>query len=372
MCEMTNACMCEMTNPAPSDTRDLSPLLPDRHPEPDFFVCDIFDAMPKADTASMVHPLFSLSTKPDYRIREYERNGSFLRIKPGSDGAATVHDRDVLIYCISQCMAALNEGRKIERKMRFRAHDLLKTTNRKTSGEGYRLLQAALARLQGTQIETDITTGGKEVWKVFSFIESAETIKETRDGRMQEVEVTLSDWVFNAIRERGGDILTISRDYFRLRKPLERRLYEIARKSCGQQRKFQYRVATLHEITGSASTLPEFRRMLTKIIDDNLEHGHIPDYTFELSNDLVIIRPKASFTKAFAPAPSQISQVRLRDGIHDAAKKHSEGWDTYALEDQWRDMLAGKNEVPENPEGSFIGFVKWYVAENGSARGGRF
>lgn len=359
--------LCEMTNPLSSDTRDLSPLLPERHPEPDFFVCDIFDAMPKADTASMVHPLFTLSTKPDHRIREYKRNGNFLRIKPGSDGAATVHDRDVLIYCISQCMAAINRGQKVDRKMRFRAHDLLKTTNRKTSGEGYRLLQAALARLQGTQIETDITTGGKEVWKVFSFIESAEIIKETRDGRMLEVEITLSDWVFNAIREKGGDILTISRDYFRLRKPLERRLYEIARKSCGQQRKFQYRVESLHEITGSASTLPEFRRMLTKIIEDNLEHGHIPDYTFELNGDVVSIRPKSAFRKAFEETPAMADRIGLKTEIHTAAKKHASGWDTHALEQKWRDMLHGKGENPDNPEGSFIGFVKWYVSENGCA-----
>jgi hypothetical protein len=367
MCEMTKSFMCKMTNRPEPEPKDLSPLLPDRHPEPDFFVCDIFDAMPKADTASMVHPLFTLSTKPDYRIREYSRNGNFLTIKPGSDGAATVHDRDVLIYCISQCMAAINQGQKIERKMRFRAHDLLKTTNRKTSGEGYRLLQAALARLQGTQIETNITTGGKEQWKVFSFIDSAETIKETRDGRMQEVEITLSDWVFNAIREKGGDILTISRDYFRLRKPLERRLYEIARKSCGQKAMHHYRIQTLYEITGSASTLPEFRRMLTKIIKDNQAHMHIPDYVFELEGDLVKIRPKKEFTDAYEPPATAIDQVSLKSGIHEAAKKHAQGWDTYALESDWRNMLAQKKVVPDNPEGSFIGYVKKYVQRHGSA-----
>jgi len=361
--------MCEMTNLPTTEIRDLSPLLPDRHPEPDFFVCDIFDAMPKADTASMVHPLFSLSTKPDYRVRDsYKRNGKVLTIKPGADGAATVHDRDILIYCISQCMAALNEGRKIERKMRFRAHDLLKTTNRKTSGEGYKLLQAALARLQGTQIETNITTGGKEVWKVFSFIESAETIKETRDGRMQEVEITLSDWVFNAIAEKGGDILTISRDYFRLRKPLERRLYEIARKSCGQQPKFQYRLETLYEITGSASTRPEFRRMMTNIIEANQKHGHIPDYTFEIEDDLVTIRPKRAFSEAYKPPPSSVDRVPLKHGIHERAKKYASGWDVYFLEAEWRAMLQSKNTLPEKPEGSFIGFVKWYVEKHGNAR----
>ena len=42
-------------------------LLPDRHPTADFFVCDILDALPKDDMATMEHPVFSLSTRPDLR-----------------------------------------------------------------------------------------------------------------------------------------------------------------------------------------------------------------------------------------------------------------------------------------------------------------
>ena len=41
------------------------PLLPDRHPQKDFFILDISDVVPKDDMASMEHPLFSLATKPD-------------------------------------------------------------------------------------------------------------------------------------------------------------------------------------------------------------------------------------------------------------------------------------------------------------------
>jgi hypothetical protein len=33
-------------------------------------------------------------------------------------------------------------------------------------------------------------------------IEKARIVRETREGRMQEVEVKLSDWVFNAIRAK--------------------------------------------------------------------------------------------------------------------------------------------------------------------------
>lgn len=46
-------------------------LLPVRHPTGDFFVCDIFDAVPKDDLATMEHPVFSLATRPDQRILNY-------------------------------------------------------------------------------------------------------------------------------------------------------------------------------------------------------------------------------------------------------------------------------------------------------------
>lgn len=356
-------------------SRDLekpyrSPLLPVRHPEPDFFICDIFDAAPKSDTASMEHPLFTLSTKPDMTPREYRKGDSWLKVSPSDLGLATVHDRDILIYCISQCMARLNKGLPVHRTLRFNVHDLLKTTNRATNNLGYERFKAALNRLQSTRIETNITTGGHEQWEVFSFIDRAKTIKESRDGRMMALEITLSDWVFNAIDAKSGDILTISREYFRLRKPLERRLYELARKHCGQNAKWQFRVETLHERTGSTSTLKEFRRMLKSIIAANITHNHIPDYTFELSGATVVMRPRRDFTEVYSEPeiPTAMDKVILRGSGHETAKRFAQGWCTHHLEGKWRNWLGGKGVVPENPEGSFVGFVKSYVSKNGSAR----
>jgi len=122
------------------------PLLPDRDPQRDFFVCDIINAAPKADVGSMEHPIFSLSTKPDLRPRHYEHNGLSIDIKPSSDGIATVHDRDILIFCISQLIRALNDGREVSQLVRFQASDLLRATNRMTTGRGYDLLKANLAQ----------------------------------------------------------------------------------------------------------------------------------------------------------------------------------------------------------------------------------
>lgn len=356
-----------MSESSEKNQRNL--LLPERHPQPDFFICDIFDAAPKSDTASMEHPLFSLATKPDMKPREYREGDNWIKISPSNLGLATVHDRDILIYCISQCMERLNKGLPVHKTLRFNAYDLLKTTNRNTSDKGYQGFKTALERLRGTSIQTNITTGGKEQWDLFGFIDSARVIKESRDGRMQAIEITLSDWVFNAINEKSGEILTISRDYFRLRKPLERRLYELARKCCGQNKKWHFRLETLHKRTGSTSTLKEFRRMVKKIIDDNKEHQHIPDYTFELKKDLVVIRPRGTFIEVYSEdeKPSEVDKIKLKPSAFEIGRKQAAGYDIYFLEREWRNMLVAKKSIPDNPEGSFVQYVKWYVNQNGAA-----
>ena len=249
----------------------VAALLPDRHPQRDLFICDVVDAVLKSDIESMTHPVFALSTSPAMKTVRYENGGNYLQISPSQFGRATIHDRDILIYCISQCMHALNAGEKISRRMRFRASELLIATNRQTSGRGYELLKNAFRRLQGTQIETNIRREGEEQFKVFGLIEAAHVIRETRDGRMIEVEVVLSDWIFDAIEDQH--VLTLNRRYFRLRRPLERRLYEIARKHCGHQRMWRIGLDALRAKCGSESSRREFRRLVRSIVERDFQGG---------------------------------------------------------------------------------------------------
>jgi plasmid replication initiation protein len=339
-----------------------SPLLPDRREQNDFFVCDIFDAAPKADMAAMEHPIFSVSTKPDYRERRYENGQHWVAVKPSGEGLATVHDRDILIYCISQIMAALNEGREVSQIVRFKAYDLLQATNRGTDGRGYQQLRAALARLRGTTIETNITTNDLEILEGFGLIDSYKIVRETREGRMLDLELKLSDWVFNAIR--ANEVLTIHRDYFRLRKPLERRIYEIARKHCGQQSSWKIGIAKLQNKCGSSSTLKEFRRLIRNIVEQDEMHNHLPDYAIRLdeAGDMVGFtkRKDGSLGKgAQAPLPLDgLNTVRsLKPDTFLEAKECAPGWDVYYLEQEWRAWIT---EPPRNPDKAFLGFCrKW-------------
>jgi len=343
-----------MTQLELDDQRETrSPLLPDRHPTPDFFVCDIFDAVPKSDMASLEHPVFSLSTKPDHRIRKYEHGDCFIEIKPSADGLATVHDRDVLIYCISQLMTAINNKDKaVSQTVRFKGYDLLKATNRVTNGQGYDGLKAALERLAGTRISTNIVTGGQEIFQNFGLIESSKIVRETRDGRMQEVEVKLADWVYNAIRQ--NEVLTLHRDYFRLRKPLERRIYEIARKHCGRQTSWKISLPLLQKKCGSCSTLKEFRRLVGKIVAEDTKFQHMPDYAIEMEDDMVTFRNRE---RLLAAAETRHT-VQLQPETYHDAKIVAPGWDIYLLEQEW---LGWMTEPPRNSDAAFIGFCrKWY------------
>lgn len=332
-----------------------SPLLPDRHPTQDFFLCDVLDAAPKGDIASMEHPVFSLSTKPDMRPREYHHRGLYVAIKPSSDGLATVHDRDILIFCISQLIRAKNEGRPIEQTVRFNASDLLRATNRITTGRGYDLLKKALERLAGTRISTNITTGGTEVFETFGLIERAKIVRETREGRMQEIEVKLSDWVFNAVESH--EVLTLNREYFRLRKPLERRLYELARKHCGGQGEWRCGLDLLRKKCGSGSTIYEFKRMVAEIVKEDEAHDHIPDYALRMSEG----KDQVIFTNRDAPLGLiEVSPniPQLDPEVYDLARALAPGWDVRVIEQEWRAWI---KERPKNTERAFLGFCRaWY------------
>lgn len=338
-----------------------SPLLPDRQEQGDFFVCDIFDAAPKGDMASMAHPIFSLSTKPDHRVRRYEdeTGKNYLEVKPSSEGVATIHDRDVLIYCISQIMAAINEGRVVSRTVRLRAFDLLKATNRVTDGRGYDALKSALVRLQGTQIETNIVTGGTEQMDLFSIIDRARIVRQTRDGRMQEIEIQLSDWVFNAIQAQ--EVLTLHRNYFRLRKPLERRIYEIARKHCGRQSAWRVSLEVLQRKCGSTSTSREFKRLVGSIVTQDESHDHMPDYAVRLDGNFVVFQNRGTMIKE-TPVKDEITSIKLSSAAYETAREAAPGWDVYHLEQEWRTWMEdGGLDAPKSPDKAFIGFSrKWF------------
>lgn len=237
-----------------------------------FFVADVLDPAPKNDVVSMEHPIFALRAG-DMQVRRYEHNGHTLTVLPGATGCATIHDKDLWIYCISQLIEAANRGRDIAPTVRFTAFDFLTATQRDTSGRAYERLIEMLRRLKGTVVETSIETGGLRARRGFGLIEGWRVIEQSQDGgRMVAIEVDLPKWLFRSVQEKR--VLTLSSAYFRLRKPLERRVYELARKHCGKQPLWRISLTILHQKSGSTGALRRFRFEMKALA----ESGNLPDY----------------------------------------------------------------------------------------------
>ena len=275
------------------DLEKKSHLLPVRHPQQDFFIADIFDSPSmKDDIASMEHPLFALKAG-DCRPRKYEHNGVMIEIRPAVQiGMATIHDKDIWIYCISKMMAALNKGELINRTVRFTAYDFLVTTNRRTDGDSYERMKDSLDRLRGTTVTTNIETATRREARGFGLIDSWHIIEEEeKTQRMIAIEVTLPDWLYRSVKDKA--VLSISPNYFRLRKPLDRRIYELARKHCGKQRSWSISIELLHKKTGSTAPIRNFKIAIKSLVESN----DLPDYKLEydIEKNIVIFKNISSF-----------------------------------------------------------------------------
>lgn len=267
--------------------RNLKTLRPHKYQQIDFFIADEIDIVNFRDElASMEHPFFALKGG-DMRVREYVNGNVSVTISPNvKNGMATIFDKDVWIYAISKLCQAMYKEQPISRTVRFTAYDFFVTTNRDTGGRNYKLLEKALDRLAGTRITTNIQhCVDKREAIGFGLIDSWHVVEEQK-GKLEVgmVEVTLPDWLYEAITKTK--VLKISPDYFRIRKAIDRRLYEIARKHCGSQHQFQISLEKLYLKTGSTAIKDKFKyniKQLAKIND-------LPDYeiSYEAEKDYVI------------------------------------------------------------------------------------
>lgn len=351
----------EISKPADRLALKEEQLLPVRHPQGELFLCDLGDVPLKDDSASMEHPIFALSTKPDTRERTYTHNGNTLTVTPSSVGLATIYDKDVLIFAISQIMEAKNSGRPYSKKITFNATDFLRFANRMTNGRGYEGLNDALKRLRGTSLETNIRTNGEQQIEGFGLIDKYHIRKKLDDGTVTDWGITLSDWMFNAIE--ANEVLTLHPDYFRLRKPLERRIYEIVRKHCGKQKRWKVSIELLLKKTGSQTPLWKFRQLLKPI----MEADHLPDYSACYEGDkqdFVIF-----FNRNEESKPLTINgRIVLHTETYAKAREAAPSWDVYHLEQEWRSWMNSKSmERPQNPDSAFVGFCKQWFAKHGRA-----
>lgn len=157
-----------------------------------------------------------------------------------------------------------------------------------------------------------------------------------------------------------------------LRRPLERRPYEIARKHCGSSPQWQISIANLRTKTGSTLTAKRFRQNLRGII----EKDETPFHRLELDDeDLLIARPRAKPANEYAPT------INLPERAEDKAREiaSSLGWDYYELRGNWLGFAqaeSAKGNPPKNADAAFGTWakiqkncVKWRLSPPMTANG---
>ncbi len=256
---------------------------PTRSAQLDFFVADILDVSPKDDQFSMEHPVFSISKRRDTSIFRYEHRDVMVEVVPSALGRATQTDKDILIYCASHVVEAANKGRPTGPVVQLTPHDLLVTCQRGTGGRSYELLLEALKRLSGTRLTTQIKGKSGRTAKGSGLINDWEIVEKGPDGGLGAIRIELADWFYKSLL--GKEVLTLNPAYFQLTSPLDRRLYELARKHCGKQKSWRVGLAVLHKKTGAQSSLREFKRKLT-------QRACILDYNVDLVADEVLFTPR--------------------------------------------------------------------------------
>ena len=340
--------------------RDLSPLLPERHPQRDFFIADIFDSLPfKDDMASMEYPMFTLSTKPDNRTLSYKNGPVSVEIQHSAFGLPTIFDKDVLLYCGSQVMERINRGETPYKTMRVSLHDMLVATNRSTGGRDYELLKKSINRLTGSLIKTNIKTGSFREEGYFHLLESARFVESERfEGRLVAMEITLSDWYYHSLIAK--QVLTIDRDYFRLRKSIDRRLYEIARKHCGNKERWTVQLDTLQQKSGSRDVLKKFRATIKKLEGLN----HLPEYQvqYDRENDQVTFINRSPNAVADGGSNGQMQiplpPASIPPALAEEGRALCGSGDVYALWEEWQDWNRNKGKPLQNWQRAFLGFCR--------------
>ena len=248
----------------------------------ELFLGDLLVPATKDDRASMEHPFFSIRKGGDKTIRKYEdpRSKARLEVHPSTRGSATIWDKDILIYLGSVLRKAMDGDVMVAPTFTFTAQDLLRSIGRGSGGKDYKELESALDRLVGTRVKTNIATGDKVVTENFNLLDSYKLLGDT-SGRLDKVLVTVSHWFYRAIESK--EILSIPPKYFEIRGGLERRVYEIVRKHCGNQASFAIGLDRLYLKSGSTSPERRFRFEVRQLVGKDF--GRLLDYFVAVDGD---------------------------------------------------------------------------------------
>ena len=372
---------------------DLAPAAPDN-----FFLVDLAAVTPKELVPHLENPFFGLSKQPYRRnnaVRRWENErGEYLELEGSARyGLPTVFDQDFVIYAASVIVA---ERRKLERLpaakgqarydgapregaengvIRFSAADFADFTRRTTgrggpAGARYQEIEDGLNRITRVNISTNIEAAGYRATRVFGMVDEStivrrKTLDPGQEGALLGCEIRLSRWMMAAID--GNHVLPLHRDYFRLRRPLDRRIYQIVRKHCGDRASWEIRLPKLYAKSGSVTRVSQFRHQV-KDFAARWEENRVREETdflgyeveFDTGRDMLTARRRPGESLAATEAALRLPSEPSPDQVA-SARELAPGYDPYPIYQDWVVWALRQSAAVKDPEAAFRGFVRRWM-----------
>lgn len=243
----------------------------------ELFALEILDFSLKDEIDGMTLPIFAINPKAQKdKFYDWIRHDGKVRMRlEAPSGRPTQHDKDLVIFVVSALMNEFNSSGIVPDAIELQTRQYLLGTDRSVGGAQYKQFGETLDRVHHLTVvvaEEDPEKGTEVITKELAYFSKTEVTVRKDNGEILAVRVHITDWLKKQLSNKN--VLTLSKEYFKLSGPLERRLYEICRKYCGSQKTWKVSLPVLHNLTGSAATYKEFKRKILGIIKEN----NIPDY----------------------------------------------------------------------------------------------
>jgi plasmid replication initiation protein len=226
----------------------------------------------------MERPFFSLAKRKRLEPIEYRVGDVWVHVEASaSRGMATIWDADILLWAGSQLVEARAKGLKTSPWLRGVPYQMLKFMDRGTRPDDYDRLFAALGRLQGTNVTTNIRQGDRRHAHQFSWISEWERCVG-QDGKHYGVDMVVPNWFYAGVLD-SQLILSVDPAYFRLSGGIERWLYRVVRKHAGwQSAGWHFTFQQLHTKSGSAARFSDFAFDIRRLV----KRQALPGYWLEI------------------------------------------------------------------------------------------
>jgi len=257
---------------------------PKRVDQSDFFVPMLSGSGTRDIRSIMDIAPFRLSKKDNRegKVIRYDLTHCHVEVSAGAYGMATVWDYDIVLMMVSHLVEAMDryrdgKGEKPGKVFRPSATDILKFARRGDGSRQAEELEAALARLQSTNIKVIRERGSLRTTQAECLISSYKVLSRTDTKRIRSVEIEAPNWIYNEVLDsKGRGVMTVHPDYFLITSGIGRSIYRLARlrARAGTSR---WLFQTVYEHSGSSGTAKKFFQNLRSVIKSN----NLPGYSLE-------------------------------------------------------------------------------------------